>query len=94
MAELNVNGRKVVVRDYMPAGDNWDVLPHLLAFSGGKYDRDTMVGLLTRAVESWEFDGDPSDPAVYAKLDMFSEMVPLLNVFIGWIGKRLAEAKN
>lgn len=94
MAELDITGRKVVVKDYMPAGENWDVLPHLLAFSNGKYDQDTMVGLLCRAVESWEFDGDPSDPASYAALDMFSDMLPLINEFVGWIGKRLTLSKN
>lgn len=79
--EITVAGRKVVLRDHFPARHNWD-LPQLisaLAPGKGEVHFENAPALMVRMIESWEFEGDPSDPAVYADMDMLSELMPLAN---------------
>jgi len=38
----------------------------------------TFIPLLAVFVESWDYEGDPSDPAAYEALDLFREFMPMV----------------
>lgn len=72
---LTINGKRVTLKRRLPMRDA-PRLPALLQACGDG-DYRTQTAVLQALVESWEFDGDPSDPASYEALDVFSEFVPL-----------------
>ena len=90
MAALVVNGRRVVLRDNLPARESWGILELLRTGSedeGSSFDEESL--LLSLAVLSWEFDGEPSNPESYADLDLFLEFLPLRNAVSRYLDERL-----
>ena len=92
--EVTVNGKKVTLRDRLPAKQSWPLMGALQNMSNGKLEYDDAVMLLKTAIESWEFAGDPTDAASYETLDLFSEMMPLANEVGQGMLAKLSQAKN
>ena len=71
-------------------------LPGMMAKYGETGDVNDLVRVLVLVVESWEFDGQPSDPRAYAQLDIFSEILPMGAKAAEYVGRKLeyAGAKN
>ena len=78
--ELMINGKIVRVKSRFPARENWDLPNLLMKFSQqeGGFDLKQIVPVLPRLVESWEFEGDPTDEDAYEELDLFRELIPLV----------------
>jgi hypothetical protein len=79
MAEATINGKRVVLKDALRGRDGWRVVDLLRKFADEKQvaTYDDNCELMSLVVESWEFDGDPADPASYEALDTFREFNPL-----------------
>lgn len=87
-----INSKAVVLRDSFPAREFWDT-PTLLQ----KQDTlgfDEKMRLMGRFVSTWEFDGDPADPAAWGQLDTFSELVPLVAAINILAVERINGSKN
>ncbi len=79
MSQLTVAGKKVEVRTSF-RGKEWWSLPADYRAAGRAIqsgDYSGVVPFLARVIESWEFEGEPSDPASYEKLDVLTELMPL-----------------
>ena len=79
MSEALVRGKRATIRVSF-RGREWYALPGLYrkAWKGatdGNYA--VVVPFLARVIESWEFDGDPTNEAAYEALDVLGELVPL-----------------
>ena len=89
-----VAGKQVIYRKKLPAGRWWAILPKLAALEQGNalevLDWDTVVGIVSGTVESWEFDGSPDDPEDIAALDAFEELLPLVRAISEEIQRRAA----
>jgi len=92
--EIEVKGKKVVLRDKMPAKANWDLFQNFERFASGELDFDRIVDLLSRVVESWELEGDPHDTATYEEMDLFSEMMPLVSALSEIVSTWTESSKN
>ncbi len=92
--ELTVNGTRVVLRDKLSAKANWDLLQKAQTFSGGTATFEDMVEIVRRYVKEWDFPGDPADPASYEDLDLFKELLPIVNAAIGAQEQGPQSAKN
>ena len=95
--ELTINGKRVVLRDRLPARLGWDVIvtkAGVLQKAWNEIDFDDLAALLSVAVESWEFDGDPSAAGSYASLDLLTEFVPLVSRLGEWLNSRFGASKN
>jgi len=58
-------------------------------------DLRTQVPVFTRLVESWEFDGNPSDEESYGELDIVQEILPLSLLVQDWMdGEMKLQLKN
>ena len=93
--QIEINGKKVVLRDRLPAQECWPVLASLrrgLAGQEPSFDEEAQV--LAFVVEEWEFEGDPHDPTSYATLDLLSEFLPLDNAIGRYLAQKLGVAKN
>jgi hypothetical protein len=69
--EVTVSGKTVWLRDRIPAREGWALRQLLARAATGErlsFEEDAQV--LAYVVEAWEFEGDPTDPDVYAGLDM------------------------
>ena len=68
--ELTVAGKRVVLRERISAREGW-ALRGLAAraMQGERLSFEEECQALAYVVESWEFDGDPTDPAAYEALD-------------------------
>lgn len=79
MSELTINGKLVVVQQSF-RGKEWYSLPaaYRRAWKGAATgDYGPAIPFLARVIESWEFDGNPTDEAAYERLDILAELVPL-----------------
>lgn len=95
MAEIEINGKKVVLRDKLPAKANYDMLGNAAQVIEGAFkDFDKGVAFIQRFVVSWEFDGDPADPASYEDLDLTSEMLALVGECGNALNRGTAKLKN
>lgn len=80
MAEVTINGKRVVLKDVLRGRDGWRVIELFQEAQAKEEIRETYDAnreLVSLVVESWEFDGEPSDPASYDALDTFREFQPL-----------------
>lgn len=68
-----VRGKEVVFRDFIPAKGMWD-LTRKVAGIEGIPPWGVMVEQMQLFVESWEFEGDPSDPKTYEAMNYFDLM--------------------
>lgn len=75
MSELTIVGKKVVLKDSFTMEYFSDIFK--LLTDANQMDLRSQVPLATRVIESWEFDGDPSDSASYEKLDVLKVVIPL-----------------
>jgi len=73
--EFTVAGKKVVLRERIPLGEGYDLVGLFTNFDAN--DLRTNIPIMTRLVESWEFEGDPSDSAAYDDLDTLTEFLPI-----------------
>ena len=88
--EITVAGRKVVLRERFPAGEFWD-LPRMISELGADAaDYESHVQLLVRMVESWDFEGDPSDPDAYAELDILRELRLLIRACSDYVAEMVS----
>lgn len=79
-----VAGKSVTLRKTLPAADWWELYPAITKIKTGdqlmeKLDFPTAVKIAIAGIESWEFDGDPSDPEAYRALN-FPDMVDLVRL--------------
>lgn len=69
--EIDVRGKKVVLRDRIPAREGWPLRDLVLrGAQGERLSFDEEAQALSYMVESWEFDGDPREAESYAGLDL------------------------
>ena len=73
--EFQVAGKKVVLRERISLGDGYNIIG--LFSSIDSNDLRTSIPIMAKMIESWEFEGDPSDPAAYDKLDVLIEVIPM-----------------
>jgi len=93
MFDYTVNGKRVTFKARLPLKEVRD-LPRLLAATTPE-DYDTQIAVLVRLIESWDFDGSPSDPKAYDDLDILSEIVPLTRLCVEYINaKTSGDLKN
>ncbi len=97
--EITIAGKKVVLRDAILMQDGYDVLGLLM--KSDMADLRTQVPLAIRAIESWEFEGDPSKPESYDRLDVLRVIIPLfrdivrhLNEVVTGVEEAADETKN
>jgi len=88
-----INGKEVVFKGKLTAKEWWPLLPKLVGLGAGNWlevlDFDTVCKIVAGSVQSWEFDGDPSDPESVAGLDAFAELLPLLTEFSSLLPDRV-----
>ncbi len=97
--EITIAGKKVVLRDAILMQDGYDVLGLLM--KSDMADLRTQVPLAIRTIESWEFEGDPSKPESYDRLDVLRVIIPLfrdivrhLNEVVTGVEEAADETKN
>ena len=73
--EITVAGKKVVLRERIILGEGYDIIG--LFSSIDSNDLRTSIPIMTKMIESWEFDGEPSDRASYDNLDVLAEFIPM-----------------
>ncbi len=73
--EFQVAGKKVVLRERITLGEGYDILG--LTARVDNEDFRTTVPVMIKMIESWEFDGDPSESASYDEMDVFTEFLPI-----------------
>lgn len=89
-----VNGKRVTFRTEYPVEQYHD-LPHLWYLANqddATFEQKAKV--LSKLIESWEFDGEPSDPAAVAALNLWSEFWPVWVAAVVEVGKQLDAEKN
>lgn len=52
----------------------------------------TFVPVLACLVESWDYPGDPSDPAAYDHLDLFREFLPMVKAAEAFVEQTMGNA--
>lgn len=93
--EFKVGGKSVKIKTRFPHAENADLLR--LVDEATTHDTNTIVALLTKTIESWEFDGDPRDPESYGTLDILDELIVMSNAVMAYMQhrfERLAALKN
>jgi len=89
MTEITIDGRQVVLRDDIPAAELWPLIPTVASVSVGdsvweRYEWPQAKAAFIAVVESWEFDGDPTDPAFWDGITdaafMMDVVMPLILV--------------
>jgi hypothetical protein len=95
--DITINGKRVTLRDKIPARLGWEKV----VGKADQYQRpfteipfDDLAALMTVAVESWEFTGDPAAAQSYESLDLVNEFMPLANELGGWLSARFSTPKN
>ena len=75
MAEIQVAGKKVVLRERFPLRTHGDVVGLLRDVNLSRME--TVLPLAIKTIESWEFEGDPAKEGSYQEMDAVSELWPL-----------------
>lgn len=95
--DITINGKRVTLRDKIPARLGWEIVVNkadTLKKAWSEIEFDDLATLLTVAVESWEFDGNPADIKSYDNLDLLAEFVPLSSELGKWLNDRFSVPKN
>ncbi len=95
--DIQVNGKRVTLRDKIPAKLGWDIVitkAGILSKAWHEVLFEDLALLLTVAVESWELEGDPSNAKTYEDLDLLTEFVPLTTAVGDWLNSRFGTPKN
>ncbi len=81
--EFTVAGKKVVLRERITLGEGYDIIG--LFSSIDTNDLRTSIPIMVKMIESWEFEGEPDDPASYDQLDVLTEVIPMSRKINGQI---------
>lgn len=102
--DLQINGKKVVLRDKIEARYFDSVLQLVdaltdstrkkLSFMPIALSFDELVVLGKISVLSWEFEGDPKEAESWACLDLPEELMPLVAQMSEWLGAKFNPPKN
>ena len=92
MPELQINGRKIVLRETFPAGEFYD-LPKKWA-EEDELDFAEWAKLMGRFIVSWEYEGSPQDPQAWERLDAFRDIARLRLEINRFIIGMISDAKN
>ena len=85
-----VAGKTVQFKRRLTLNEQVEIEDRLKATEGGKLaDQIALVRLL---IESWGFEGDPSDAAAYGDLDIFEELLPVIETAGKYITDKRAAA--
>lgn len=84
--EFHVAGKRVSLKRRLPLKDGQRLPGDLAAMRPS--DMAVAVPIMRTLIESWEFDGDPSDPAAWDRLDLFTEVWPLWKHVDAHLGER------
>lgn len=102
-----INGKEVTFKANVSNRGYWELAPILAALQSIGADGaslkalfyavtyDDALRLFTTLIESWEFNGDPSDAAVYEALDPIADLMPLFTAALealGVVGKGLQQS--
>jgi hypothetical protein len=79
-----IAGHAVEFGDRLPARQWWELYPKVAEVQAGdrlleKLGWDVSVAICQSVITSWEFDGDPADPAAYEALN-FMDMLELVQL--------------
>lgn len=90
--DFTINGKAVRLKRNVPVEDGHALIVLLQACaSNDLYDQ---VAICCVMVESWDFPGDPSDPAAYGKLETFDEFLPLSSAVMTHVQQRTARVST
>jgi len=100
--QITINGKQVTLRDRMSGARGWRAMQTLMRLSQAGDAASIMealeygaaIDLCCAAVESWEFEGDPSQATSYEALDSATELLPLVTEAMRILGERVADSKN
>lgn len=84
--ERTINGRRVVFRERIPLSKA-PTLPKMLEAVATDLRAVARIGVVL--IESWEFEGDPTDQRAYESLDVMSEILPLAKEMGEYLTRRL-----
>jgi hypothetical protein len=86
MFEHVINGKRVIFKDRLPASEGWDLWSCIVDFDRGGVREAIKLArpILPHVIATWEFAGDPADPAAYDDLDVIEELLPLANALGEW----------
>ena len=73
--EFNVAGKKVVLREHITLGDGYDIIGLFTSIDAN--DLRTSIPIRDKIIESWVFEGEPSDPTSYDQMDVLTEVIPM-----------------
>ena len=100
--QVTINGKQVVLRDKISGARGWRAMQTLMRLSRLSDETaimdilgyDDAVALCSAVIETWEFEGEPSDAASYEALDVPLELIPLLSDVVLHLGARTDASKN
>ncbi len=84
---LDIGGKAVHMRERLPLKLGHKLPAMMAACNDGDFNTQLVIARLL--IESWDFSGDPSDPAAYEEMDTLSEVFPLMEAILTWITKRM-----
>ena len=90
MPEFTIAGKRVTLRERFPASEFWDMPKLISDLVGEGTDYEKHIPLLLRLIESWEFDGDPTDPEAYGELDILRELRPLIRASSDYVAEMVS----
>jgi len=70
-----VNGKWVKIKENLTLDETWNI-PKLMQ-EMDRTDLRSQIPIFALLIESWEFEGDPTDPASYGKMHTLKEFMPL-----------------
>jgi hypothetical protein len=91
MADIEIKGKKVELRDSFTMADGYDLLG--LSNKAVIDDLRTYVPLARKLIARWELDGDPGEPATYEAWDIFDmlDLARALDHHLGELYNRQAD---
>lgn len=95
MADPNtftIDGQTVTVKAELPLKSS-QRLPGLISAFAESKNGDDIVRFLAHVVESWGYDGAPSNPSAYQDLDLYEEILPMGEKVIRVLNARLEHGR-
>jgi len=88
--EVTISGKQVTLRDKITAKANWHIFQRFQQFGEGTLGYEGIVDLLAAMIESWDYnEDDPTARETYDDLDLFSDIIPMLNAVGSDISRRV-----
>jgi len=91
--EIVVNGKKVVLRESFPTRE-YSSMRHELTQLNEQMPWQKRARLLSKFIESWEFEGDPNDVEAWGDLDLLSETLAIESAIADFMTRRTAWMKE